>query len=188
MHEATREYAKWWRELSDQLTVEQITEIEKLERDSDRLVRLTRSPELGWTDDALISIARSYARENLLAAMIGPVPLPGGTESSNPWEEHDPSPYRVIWGRRRAVHSRDDDEVIIQTSAIQFSDGGVDDGTVAESPAVHINNCALTSWQARELAAALIEGADEADRLADSHQDLGIQLGLAIILPDDQAE
>ena len=47
-----------------------------------------------------------------------------------------------------------------------MSTARVDDGSVHEAPHVYIGDDALTSAQARELAAALIQTADEIDRWA----------------------
>ena len=52
----------------------------------------------------------------------------------------------------------------VQATAIQFADGRIDDGGVHEPPRVNLGDDALTSVQDRELAAALIETADEVDR------------------------
>ena len=54
----------------------------------------------------------------------------------------------------------------VQAAAIQFADGSIDDGSVHEPPHVYLGDDGLTSVQARELAAALIETADEVDRWA----------------------
>jgi hypothetical protein len=52
----------------------------------------------------------------------------------------------------------------VQATAVQFGDGRIDDGSVYEAPHVYLGDVALTSVQARELAAALIETADEINR------------------------
>ena len=54
----------------------------------------------------------------------------------------------------------------VQATAVQFADGRIDDGSVHEPPRVYLGDDGLTSAQARELAAALIETADEVDRWA----------------------
>ena len=50
-------------------------------------------------------------------------------------------------------------------TAIQLSDGRIDDGGVCERVHVHLCDYALTVQQAREAAALLIAVADEANRL-----------------------
>jgi hypothetical protein len=52
---------------------------------------------------------------------------------------------------------------------VQFSDGRIDDGSVHEPPRVYLRDDALTSAQARELAALLIATADEVDGWSPSH-------------------
>ena len=54
----------------------------------------------------------------------------------------------------------------VQASAVQFADGSIDDGGVHEPPHVYLGDDGLTSAQARELAAALLDTADEVDRWA----------------------
>jgi hypothetical protein len=56
--------------------------------------------------------------------------------------------------------------VSVQPTAVQLSDGRIDDGGVYEQPHVHLGDETLTSVQARELDAVLIAAADEIDRLA----------------------
>jgi hypothetical protein len=60
----------------------------------------------------------------------------------------------------------DIDRVSVQATAVQLSDGRIDDGSVHEPPHVYLDDDALSSAQARALAAALIDAADEADRWA----------------------
>jgi hypothetical protein len=60
------------------------------------------------------------------------VPVPGGA-TPDIWEGEQPS--RVIHGASRAIIGRDD--VLVGTTAIQFADGSVDDGSRVESPHVY---------------------------------------------------
>ena len=64
--------------------------------------------------------------------------------------------------------------MVVQTSAIQFADGRIDDGGIV-APSVMIchagyNGRGLSSTQARELAAVLLEAADELDGWIESSQ------------------
>jgi hypothetical protein len=52
----------------------------------------------------------------------------------------------------------------VQATAVQYADGHLDDGSVHEAPHVYLGDDALTTGQARALAAALIETADAVDR------------------------
>src|ERR1700681_599658 len=90
------------------------------------------------------------------------VPVPAGARPDT-WQDDSPLPYRVLIGERRGIDGVDTDDVSVQPTAIQFSDGRISDGSVHEPPHVYLADNALTSTQARELAATLIEAADEVD-------------------------
>jgi hypothetical protein len=97
------------------------------------------------------------------------VALPTGVAAVDNWQPNDPLSYRVVLGARRGVT---DHSVVVQTAAIQFADGRIDDGRIA-APSVTISHASfngrgLSSTQARELAAVLLEAAAEVDRWADS--------------------
>ena len=67
-----------------------------------------------------------------------------------------------------------DHSVVVQTAAIQFADGRIDDGGIV-APSVTIshacyNGRGLSSTQARKLAARLLEAADELDGWIESSQ------------------
>jgi hypothetical protein len=92
------------------------------------------------------------------------VPLPTGVAAVDDWHPHDPLPCRVVLGAGRGIT---DHKVRVQTSAIQFADGRIDDGRI-KAPTLTIshagyNGRGLSSTQARELAARLLEAADELD-------------------------
>jgi hypothetical protein len=73
----------------------------------------------------------------------------------------------VLYGVSRGITGRDD--VIVGTTALQFSDGSVDDGSGHEDPHVYAetnSDSGLSSGQARGLAAVLLEAAAEVDRWA----------------------
>jgi len=81
------------------------------------------------------------------------------------WQDDVPLPYRILFGEVRAIDGLDVNLVCVQATAIQYSDGHIDDGSVHEPPHVYLRDDALSTAQARDLAAALIEAADELDRL-----------------------
>src|SRR5258705_13859534 len=93
---------------------------------------------------------------------IPDVPVPPGARPDS-WQDDVPFPYRVLLGECRGIDGVDIDRVSVQPTAIQFSDGRVDDGSVHEAPCVYLGDDALSSSQARELSAALAEAADEVD-------------------------
>jgi hypothetical protein len=87
------------------------------------------------------------------------VPLPTGVAAVDDWRPNDPLPYQVVLGEGRGVT---DHNVVVHTVAIQFADGRIDDGRI-KAPTVTIshagyNGRGLSSTQARELAARLLEG------------------------------
>jgi hypothetical protein len=97
------------------------------------------------------------------------VPLPTGVAAVFDWRPNDPLPYRVVLGAGRGVT---DHNVVVHTSAIQFADGRIDDGAIV-APSVtisHANGRGLSRTQARELAARLLEAADELDGWIESSQ------------------
>jgi len=85
---------------------------------------------------------------------------PAGT-TADIWEGTPPE--RIVYSANRGIPDYD---VTVWTSANQFADGTLDDGSRSEPPSVHLNVWASTgmnSDQARILAAVLIEAADEID-------------------------
>ena len=99
------------------------------------------------------------------------VPLPTGTAAVDDWHPHDPLPYRVVLGAGRGIT---DHNVVVQTAVIQFADGRIDDGRI-KAPNVTISHACyngrrLSSTQARELAARVLEAADELDGWIESSQ------------------
>jgi hypothetical protein len=91
---------------------------------------------------------------------------PGARALDQNWQGMRPMPYRVLCGELRGVDGLNINRVSVQTTAIQLLDGRIDDGSLYEAPHVYLGDDALTSGQARELATALIEAADAADRWA----------------------
>jgi hypothetical protein len=97
-----------------------------------------------------------------MTTTIPDVPAPPGARP-DAWQDDSPFPYRVLLGEVRGINGVNTDHVSVQPTAIQFSDGRVDDGSVHEPAHVYLGDNALTTTQARELAATLIEAADEVD-------------------------
>jgi len=90
---------------------------------------------------------------------------PAGVASVDVWEADDPQPYRLIFGATREIA---DGTAWVSTSAVQWADGSIDTDGRIEEPHIAVvdNNDLLSSKQARELAAALLEAADELDEWA----------------------
>jgi hypothetical protein len=163
--------AATWRDLADQLTAEQVAQLEDSEKGYRYRAML---PQPQWSTDPrsrrdidklLLSRARGHARDNLVAEMIGPVDLPARMAIFDIWQEGDPQPYRVILGKYRTIPGH---AARVSTAAIQFADGSIDDGRL-EPPNItlyDVQDERLSSDDARELAAVLLEAADELDRLS----------------------
>lgn len=163
-----------WRDLADQLTPEQTVELGELE-DAYR----HRYARPWWstvprtnTEIAAVILARAreHAADNLEDALIGEVPIPPGVNADT-WQDDGPMPYRTLMGANRKVPGWTPgdghlDEVLVGTTAVQFADGHLDDGTEVEPPHVYVqmnSDHGLTSAEARGLAAVLLAAADEID-------------------------
>ncbi len=84
---------------------------------------------------------------------------PAGTDADI-WVHDRTRPYRVVFGVSRGLAGRDD--VLVATTAVQFEDGSLDDGSEVEPPHVFVEtnrDRGLTSAQARQLAAHLLDDA-----------------------------
>jgi hypothetical protein len=153
--------AKTWRDLTDQLTAEQIARIEDLQ-------------QRGWPPGtsqaeialAMLVVARDMAQRNLTERRVGHVPVPAGAIAEN-WEgtPDDRMPYRVITSPTRAITGYAG-AVSLFISAHQRADGHVDVGHGVRLKLGHVGGISRAS--ARELAAMLLEAADELDRWADA--------------------
>jgi hypothetical protein len=152
----TPENVTTWRGLADQLTADQIQDLESM---ADDAAFGTISAE-----EEMLLHARRYAHENLIAGMVGEVALPSGATLADNWQENDPQPHRVIFGASWTIS---DGQTCVLTDAIQFADGSIDIAgsppSIAISYAKTDTGIRLDSAGTRELAAALIEAADELD-------------------------
>jgi hypothetical protein len=93
--------------------------------------------------------------------------IPAGF-SADDWADdwadtHTRRPFRLIWGPQRKIG----DNAVVRLSATQYVDGSIDE-TEDDGPAIHVD--VLGDWgvnakHARQLAAAILAEADEADRL-----------------------
>ncbi|MDT5057714.1 MAG: hypothetical protein QOF66_6080 [Mycobacterium sp.] len=88
------------------------------------------------------------------------VPIPAGARADD-WQDDAPQPYRILFGELRNTDGVE--YTTVRGTAVQYADGRIDDGSVHEPPSVYLGDDALSSSQARELAAALIATADEVD-------------------------
>ena len=91
------------------------------------------------------------------------IPAPAGF-SADDWETNEPRPWRLIWGPQRSIGG---DAVLVRLTALQYHDGSIET-SVDDGPAIHITVCrdwGVSTTHAREVAAAILAVADEADRL-----------------------
>jgi hypothetical protein len=97
-------------------------------------------------------------------------PLPAGVESVGQWEPDVPMAYRILRGPRHNAPGVDDG---VQATAIQWADGYIEkDGN--DAPSMHLavhTDIGLTAEQARGLAAAILECADELEGWTDDNPD-----------------
>ncbi|GJN99095.1 hypothetical protein NJB1907f44_48880 [Mycobacterium marinum] len=86
------------------------------------------------------------------------IELPAGAAFGDKWEGSPPE--RLILGPTRGIT---DSDVVVWASAVQRADASIENGI--DTPAIQIDGStdALNSDQARELAAALLQAADEID-------------------------
>lgn len=91
------------------------------------------------------------------------VPLPAGAQCTDSWELDIPFAYRIIHGENRGLEGQE--SLTVWTTATQLADGRID--ADREPPTVNIDGICwesgLSSVQARELAAVILECADEVD-------------------------
>ena len=143
-----------WRGLSDQLTPDQIATLAGYAGD-----------KMGRAE--LLAVARSFADNNVVDAVLGPVVAPAGAVIvDDGWSDAlTPDAFRVFYGEMWTVPVRysNDGEVEIVVRGTQKADGRIDERGIIISGAPYD---LISSDEARHIAAALIEAADEIDELA----------------------
>jgi hypothetical protein len=149
--------ATTWRDLSDQLTPEQIERLTDFER------RWTEAGKLQERDESLLFGAREYAENNVRdSVMFGHLDWPEGATAVYPSGELSDG----RWSREFDGGSRQVNGVTVNISGTQFADG-----TIERELSVSVDDRSsgpggdLNAAQARALAANLIEAADELERL-----------------------
>jgi hypothetical protein len=134
--------ATTWRDVADELTAKERASLERLERETQG-----RAPA-----ELLLDLARRGIAGRLADMAYCDVPAPAHATWVGQWEEH------VELGWSRSLVWREYRGVAI--------DGNQQcDGTVVRGVSVYVEGERFTSAEARELAAALSEAADELDRL-----------------------
>jgi len=138
-----------WRDLADQLTIEQINQLERYERES---------PDPTEIAAGLLDLAREHARDNLADMFMAHVPTPAGAVKVWPWQKGT-----------HGVQRREFDGTTRRVKGATVYIGGRQhaNGTAERWIAVECRELdAITAGQARRLAAALNEAADEIEALS----------------------
>jgi hypothetical protein len=158
--------AATWRDLADQLTLEQISRFEHAEQPCMTSAHLAfpqndRSKTIADMLDGVLKEARWEAQQNLTDAhTFAHVPLPAGVESAEHWESDDTG----TWTRRLSVSSRTlgrrGADSAVYVDGVQSTDGTVEWSLYVLAD----DREPMTSDQARQFAAMLIEAANELDR------------------------
>jgi hypothetical protein len=144
-----------WRDLSDQLTPQQIAEMEYCEREG-------IPPGLN-TPQHQLNCARAMARHNIIQALCADIAPPSDASGSvYHWEAWGGGGY----GRMYEVSStRVGGNMLVDILGVQHDNGDVERFILADL-SENDRDGNMNAVQARQLAAALIEAADEMDRLA----------------------
>jgi hypothetical protein len=149
----TPEAAPSWREIADQLTLDQVAELESCEH------------ELKPVPGLMLDRARNYATENTLNAFYADVPAPAGATHVDDWNdaEDESGAFRYFRGARRFIQGLQDG---VNDAEVAINGTQSADGRVERFIGIYADDSALTSAQAREVGRALIAAANDLDRLA----------------------
>jgi hypothetical protein len=144
--------ATTWRDLADQLTPDQIAELEYCERE--------QVPPGAFSAQGQLNCARSMAQHNIIQALCADVPVPAdATGDVNDWEEWEGGGH----ARMYTCSLRATDKMSAEIVGIQHDDGRIERFILANDPN---RDGSMTAAQARQFAALLVEAADEMDRLS----------------------
>ena len=140
--------ATTWRDLADQLTPEQVASMEQAEIDFG-------IPDKDKQAALLLDFAREHCEFNIVDAAYADVSLPAGAQSdSSGWERNSDGS-----GYSRSLVWRDFEG--IGTAAIAIDGRQRADGSFTRQVSVYAENTPLTAAEARQLAAGLLEAADQ---------------------------
>jgi hypothetical protein len=141
--------ATTWRDLADQLTPEQIAELEYCEREN-------IPPGVADARQGQLNCARAMAQHNIVQALCADIATPADAVSEvYEWEERGGDTF----GRMYGISLRDLGFTTVDVSGVQYNDGHVERHILVYEAED------LTADQARALAAALLNAADDIERL-----------------------
>jgi hypothetical protein len=149
--------AETWRDLTDQLTAEQIAELEYCEREQ-------LPPGIAGPQGQL-NCARAMAQRNLVQAMCAGIATPtDAVDQPGDWEKWGDGygrMYSAAATRASEARSMRGERLwLVDIFGVQFEDGRIERNITAQ-----VDDEPMTAADARRLAAALIEAADELDAL-----------------------
>jgi hypothetical protein len=139
-----------WRDLACDLTPSQRDSMEFVERE------FAACPTARDATADLLDLARGHIEQNLIDIALAGVPLPSGATDLSGWEKNL---QRDGWSRTLVWRTWDSGELVVDIAGRQESDGTYTRQITLE------DGVDFTSTCARQVAAALIEAADEIDRL-----------------------
>jgi hypothetical protein len=147
-----------WRDLADQLTPEQVARFERWEADALKSVAAGRNGNYESPEDiarCFLVDARREAEQNLTDSTFD-VPIPAGASGAEHWEDDGTGRWtRPVYGIQRNVA-----HLSVGITGEQHPDG-----TVGWAAHAHADDNPATPDQLRQFAAAVLEAADELDRL-----------------------
>ena len=142
-----------WRDLADQLTPEQVAEIEYMEREN--------IPPRITAEQGHLNYARMAAAHNLAQALHAGIPAPSDATEVDDWTEWDEG----IYARAFTVATRDAGPMAVEVAGVQYASGHTR-RYILTRPNSFGNDGEMTAAQARALAAELLNAADTLDEAA----------------------
>lgn len=148
--------ATTWRDLADALTPQQVAYIEEWERHPELPPRADGKVKTAEQhQQTLLFVAREFLSSNTAAVILADVAPPPEEGHHHPWQnEGDGTWSRFFVGTVRTMG-----DVRVLIDGTQFSDGRITRAITTDASE------GMGSAEARQLAAMLIEAADELDRL-----------------------
>ena len=157
MTTAPDDTANCWRDLADQLTDEQVAEIEYMEREN--------IPPRVTAEQGHLNYARMAAAHNLVQALHAGIPEPPDATEVDDWTEWDRLGNQTVYARPYTASARDVGPVTVELAGVQYADGQVR-RYILTRPNGFGNDGEMTAAQARALAAELLNAADTLDEAA----------------------
>jgi hypothetical protein len=139
--------ATTWRDLADQLTPDQIVDVERF----DEQIRRESLP-----CDMSLNYARQFARLNVARLVLADMPAPPDATRIGDWEEMGEGE----WYRSFMSWSCTTEKVLVEVEGHQYNDGRIERWIID-----HSGEEPMTARDTRERAEALLAAAAELDRL-----------------------